>query len=213
MDKIRVLIADDHALFREGIRMILEAQPDIEIVGEAEDGQQVIEEARRVRPDVVVMDIAMPVMDGLQATRVLREELPGVRILALTMHEHRGYVLPMLTLGASGYVLKRAASTELVEAIRRVYANEAYLYPPVAKALLEEYRKEASSHGGGSLTERELEVLQLVTEGMTSQEIADRLFISVRTVETHRKHIMEKLGLHTPADLVKYALRQGLIHL
>lgn len=213
MTKIRVLIADDHALFREGIRMILEAQPDIEIVGEAEDGQQVIEEARRVRPDVVVMDIAMPVMDGLQATRVLREELPGVRILALTMHEHRGYVLPMLTLGASGYVLKRAAGTELVEAIRRVHANEAYLYPPVAKALLEEYRKEASSHGGGSLTERELEVLQLVTEGMTSQEIADRLFISVRTVETHRKHIMEKLGLHTPADLVKYALRQGLIRL
>lgn len=193
--------------------MILEAQPDIEVVGEAEDGQAALEQARRTHPHVVVMDIAMPVMDGLEATKVLREELPEVRILALTMHDHRGYVLPMLTLGASGYVLKRAASSELVEAIRRVHANEAYLYPPVAKALLEEYRKETSTQEAGGLTERELEVLQLVAEGRTSQEVADRLFISVRTVETHRKHIMEKLGLHTPADLVKYALRQGLIHL
>lgn len=193
--------------------MILEAQPDIEVVGEAEDGQAALEQARRTHPHVVVLDIAMPVMDGLEATKVLREELPEVRILALTMHDHRGYVLPMLTLGASGYVLKRAASSELVEAIRRVHANEAYLYPPVAKALLEEYRKEASPQEAGGLTERELEVLQLVAEGRTSQEVADRLFISVRTVETHRKHIMEKLGLHTPADLVKYALRQGLIRL
>ncbi len=193
--------------------MILEAQPDIEVVGEAEDGQAALEQARRTHPHIVVMDIAMPVMDGLEATKVLREELPEVRILALTMHDHRGYVLPMLTLGASGYVLKRAASSELVEAIRRVHANEAYLYPPVAKALLEEYRKETSTQEAGGLTERELEVLQLVAEGRTSQEVADRLFISVRTVETHRKHIMEKLGLHTPADLVKYALRQGLIHL
>ncbi len=193
--------------------MILEAQPDIEVVGEAEDGQAALEQARRTHPHIVVMDIAMPVMDGLEATKVLREELPEVRILALTMHDHRGYVLPMLTLGASGYVLKRAASSELVEAIRRVHANEAYLYPPVAKALLEEYRKETSTQEAGGLTERELEVLQLVAEGRTSQEAADRLFISIRTVETHRKHIMEKLGLHTPADLVKYALRQGLIHL
>ncbi len=193
--------------------MILEAQPDIEVVGEAEDGQAALEQARRTHPHIVVMDIAMPVMDGLEATKVLREELPEVRILALTMHDHRGYVLPMLTLGASGYVLKRAASSELVEAIRRVHANEAYLYPPVAKALLEEYRKETSTQEAGGLTERELEVLQLVAEGRTSQEVADRLFISVRTVETHRKHIMEKLDLHTPADLVKYALRQGLIHL
>ncbi len=193
--------------------MILEAQPDIEVVGEAEDGQAALEQARRTHPHIVIMDIAMPVMDGLEATKVLREELPEVRILALTMHDHRGYVLPMLTLGASGYVLKRAASSELVEAIRRVHANEAYLYPPVAKALLEEYRKETSTQEAGGLTERELEVLQLVAEGRTSQEVADRLFISVRTVETHRKHIMEKLDLHTPADLVKYALRQGLIHL
>ncbi len=193
--------------------MILEAQPDIEVVGEAEDGQAALEQARRTHPHVVVMDIAMPVMDGLEATKVLREELPEVRILALTMHEHRGYVLPMLTLGASGYVLKRAASSELVEAIRRVHANEAYLYPPVAKALLEEYRKETAPQEAGGLTERELEVLQLVAEGQTSQEVADRLFISVRTVETHRKHIMEKLSLHTPADLVKYALRRGLIRL
>lgn len=181
------------------------------MVGEAENGQEAIEQARRLHPDVVLMDIAMPVIDGLQATRVLREELPDVHILALTMHDHRGYVLPMLTLGASGYVLKRAASSELVDAIRIVHADESYLYPSVAKALLEEYRRVASSREADGLTERELEVLQLVAEGLTSQEAAGRLFISVRTVETHRKHLMEKLGLHSPADLVRYAIRRGFV--
>lgn len=212
MERIRVLIADDHALFREGLRVILEAHPDIEVVGEAANGREALEEARRLHPDVVVMDVAMPVMDGLQATKALREELPDVRILALTMHDHRGYVLPMLTLGATGYVLKSAAGSELVEAIRLAHVGESYLHPSVARALLEEYRRQAPGRADG-LTERELEVLQLVAEGLTSQEVAKRLFISVRTVETHRKHIMEKLGLRTPTDLVKYAIRRGLIHI
>ncbi len=189
----------------------MEAQPDIVVVGEAENGQEAIEQAGRLRPDVVLMDIAMPVMDGLEATKVLRKELPDVRILALTMHDHRGYVLPMLTLGASGYVLKRAASSDLVDAIRLVHSDESYLYPSVARALLEEYRRERPSREADGLTERELEVLQLVAEGLTSQEVAGRLFISVRTVETHRKHVMEKLGLHTAADLVRYAIRRGLV--
>lgn len=213
MERVRVLIADDHALFREGLRLILQGQPDIEVVGEAGDGQEAVEQARRLRPDVVVMDVAMPVMDGVQATKLLLQEFPEMRILALTMHDHRSYVLPMLTLGASGYVLKQAASSELVGAIRLAAAGESYLYPPIARALLEDYRRQASVQEADGLTERELEVLQLVAEGLTSQEVSARLFISTRTVETHRKHIMEKLDLHTPADLVKYAIRRGLINL
>lgn len=183
------------------------------MVGEARNGQEAVEQARRLHPDVVVMDVAMPVMDGVQATRLLLQEFPEMRILALTMHDHRGYVLPMLTLGASGYVLKQAASSELVGAIRLAAAGESYLYPSVAKALLEDYRRQAFVREADGLTERELEVLQLVAEGLTSQEVGERLFISTRTVETHRKHIMEKLGLRTAADLVKYAIRRGLINL
>ncbi|MDR5694613.1 MAG: response regulator transcription factor [Armatimonadota bacterium] len=208
---IRILIVDDHALFREGIRMILEAQPDIEVVGEAEDGEQALALVEEVRPDVVIMDIAMPGIGGLEATRRIKAAHPEVRILALTMHDHKEYVLPMLGFGASGYVVKRAAASELVQAIRSVYKDESYLYPSVAKALLEEYRRRVPAGEEDGLTEREQEVLRLIAEGLTNQEIAQRLYLSVRTVETHRKNIMEKLGLHTSADLVRYAIRKGLI--
>lgn len=209
--KIRVLLVDDHALFREGIRMILEAQPDIEVVGEAGDGEQALTLLEKTRPDVVILDIAMPGLDGLETTKRIKATHPKVRILALTMHDHKEYVLPMLRLGASGYVVKRAAASELVQAIRSVYRDESYLYPSVARALLEEYRRSALPEEDDGLTGREKEVLRLIAEGLTNQEIASRLYISVRTVETHRKNLMEKLGLHTAADLVRYAIRKGLV--
>jgi len=208
--KVRVLIVDDHALFREGIRMILEAQPDIEVVGEAGDGGEALALVEQTRPDIVILDIAMPGLDGLEATKRIKATHPEVRILVLTMHDHKEYVLPMLRLGASGYVVKRAAASELVQAIRSVYRDESYLHPSAARAVLEEYRRRAVPDEEGGLTEREKEVLRLIAEGLTNQEIARRLYISVRTVETHRKNLMEKLGLHTSADLVRYAIRKGL---
>ncbi|MDR7433532.1 MAG: response regulator transcription factor [Armatimonadota bacterium] len=215
MKKIRVLIADDHTIVREGIRMILTAQPDIEVVGEAANGQEAIELTRKLRPDVVVMDISMPGVSGIHATKAIKAEMPEVNVLALTMHEDETYVFQLLKAGAAGYVLKRGAASDLVNAVRAASKGEAFLYPSVAKAVVQDYlqRVEAGEERErwDGLTQREREILKLIAEGYTNQEIAQKLYISVKTVQTHRAHILEKLGLHDRTELVRYAIRKGLI--
>ncbi|MCL6552723.1 MAG: response regulator transcription factor [Armatimonadota bacterium] len=214
-DKIRILIADDHSIVREGVRMILAGQDDFEVVGEAATGREAVEQARRLRPDVVVMDISMPDLNGIQATELIRRELPEVQVLGLTMHEEGNYVFELLKVGAAGYVLKRAAAEDLVAAVRAAHRGEAFLYPSVAKMVVQDFLQRASpkekEHALDGLTEREREVLTLIAEGYTNQEIANRLYISIKTVQTHRAHIMEKLNLHDRAELVRYAIRKGLI--
>ncbi len=214
-EEIRVLIADDHAIVRDGVRMILEAQKDIVVVGEACNGREAVEKARALLPDVVLMDIAMPEMTGLQATEVVKRELPAVQVVVLTMHEDYQYFFEVLRAGASGYILKGAATAELLTAIRAAHDGGVYLHPTVAKNLVADYVKrmepgeEKARYDG--LSERERQVLTLVAEGRTSQQVADELFLSINTVQTHRAHIMEKLNLQNRAELIRYALRKGLI--
>lgn len=214
MGKIRVLLVDDHAILREGIRALLALSKDIDVVGEAADGQTGIECARELAPDVVLMDIAMPVLDGLEATRRIKERQKGTKVLILTQHENREYVYPILKAGADGYVLKKAAGTELISAIRAVHEGGTFLYPSVAKAVVEDYLRPdgtVAERRHARLTDREVEVLKLVAEGRSNQEIADLLCLSVKTVTGHRTNIMEKLDLHSRTELVKYAIRTGLV--
>lgn len=215
MKKIRILLADDHAIVRAGLRLLLESQPDMEVVGEAADGRETIWRVRELRPDVVVMDITMPDLNGLEATRRIKEENPHAQILALTMHEDERYFFQMVHAGASGYVVKGAPPTDLLAAIRSVHQGQAYLYPSLAKKLLEEYlsRAKEEKEAYDDLTDREREVLRLIAEGRTSKEIAEHLYLSVHTVERHRQNIMGKLRLHNRAELIKYAIRKGLIEL
>ena len=214
MDKIRVLIADDHRLVRAGIRLLLEGAPDIEVVGEAGSGWEAIEQATRLAPDVVLMDIAMGDLSGLEATQEIKERTPQVNILALTMHDREEYFFAMLKAGALGYVLKESEPQELLLAIRAVQRGEAYLSPCVTKAVLEDYLAHGSSQAPSrydSLTLREKEVLRLAAEGKTTPQIAAMLHLSVKTVEKHRASMMQKLGLQSLPELIKYAIRKGLI--
>lgn len=210
---IRIVIAEDHAIVREGIRMILSTQPEFVVVGEAGDGEEAVVLARALRPDVVVMDITMPRLGGIDATQQIRQLCPQTQVLILTMHEDQTYVFRLLQLGAAGYVLKRAAATDLVEAVRAAHRGEAFLYPAVARSLLQDYLDRLRRGGvrGDGLTEREREVLVLIAEGLTNLQIAGRLSISVKTVQTHRTHIIKKLDLHDRSLLVRYAVRKGLI--
>lgn len=215
-DRIRVLLVDDHAILREGIRAMLSLSKDIEVVGEADDGQAAIECTEGLSPDVVLMDIAMPGMDGLEATRRIKDRFRNVKVLILTQHENREYVYPILKAGADGYVLKKAAGTELLSAIRAVNQGGTFLYPSVAKTVVEDYLRPdgtISERRHSRLTDREIEVLKLVAEGRSNQEIANLLCLSVKTVTGHRTNIMEKLDLHSRTELVKYAIRTGLIQL
>lgn len=213
--KIRVLLADDHTILRAGLRMMLNAQPDIEVVGEASDGRQAITEAQRLVPEVILMDITMPECNGIEATRQVKRLLPDVRVLVLTMHENEEYLFQVLRAGASGYMLKEAADTELISAIRVVSSGRFYLSPSAQTMMVSDYlqrvRTGEERDSYGALTEREREILKLVAEGYTNNQIAERLFISPKTVDTHRTHIMDKLNLHSRAELVKYAMRRGLL--
>jgi len=216
-DEIRLFLADDHAVVRSGLRMLLQAQPDMKIVGEAETGQEAIRRVVELRPDVVLMDIEMPGMNGIEATRRIKAEAPQAAVLALTMYEDDQYFFEMLRAGASGYVPKRAAPDELVSAIRAVSRGEVYLYPSLAGRLVQDYLRRGPAGEGeppaDELTPREQEVLTLIAEGFSNNEIADRLVISAKTVDRHRENLMRKLNLHNRVDLVKYALRKGLIGL
>jgi len=210
----KVLLADDHAILREGLRMVLDAQPQIKVVGEADNGREAVDMAEKLQPDVVVMDIAMPTLNGLEATRQIKKRWPQIRVVILTMHENHQYLMQIVKAGATGAVLKRSAGTELLTAIRAAAHGESYFSPAIASMMLEDYRVRLSDDEGDSLellTEREREVLQLVAEGKTNQEIADALFLSIKTIQTHRAHIMEKLGVHDRTDLVKYAIRVGMV--
>ena len=215
MDRIRVFLVDDHVLFRDGLRALLAGCEDMEVVGEAGDGQEAVARVPGARPDVVLMDIAMPGLGGLEATLALRRVYPPARILVLTQYESREYVTRFLKAGAAGYVLKKAAGPELIAAIRAVAAGQAVLHPSVTAEVIEGYLKGSRPEPGEaayeSLTERERQVLKLIAEGQTSKEIAGALDISVKTVVTHRTNLMQKLGLHNRAELVKYAVRLGLI--
>lgn len=212
MPKIRVLLVDDHAILREGLRSLLSLQDDIEVVGEAADGQAALELVGLLQPDVVVMDIAMPVMDGLEATRCLKKEHPETRVLILTQHDNREYVFSLLQAGASGYVLKKAGGAEVITAIRGVYAEGAFLPPHIAREIMERYiQRPPEETGRPHLTDREQEVLRLVAEGQSNKEIAELLCLSVKTVMVHRTNIMAKLDIHNRTELVKYAIRHGIV--
>jgi len=210
MAKIRVLVVDDHAILRDGIRALLTLHEDIEVVGEAAEGREAIDKVRQFLPDVVLMDIAMPLMDGLEATRRIHKENPQAKVLILTQHDNKEYMLSSVKAGAAGCVPKRAVASELVSAIRVVYQGDSYLYPSVAKVLIGDYLQHVEQDSYDSLTNREREVLKLVAEGHTSREIADLLYVSIKTVLGHRTKIMEKLDIHNRTELVKYAIRKGL---
>lgn len=216
MATIKLILADDHEMVRSGIRMLLESKTDIEIIGEAKTGSETVELVRTLKPDIVLMDIQMPDMNGIEATRQIRELVPDVAILALTMHEDDQYFFEMLNAGASGYVPKRAAPDELITGIRTVFKGQVYLYPTLAKKLVKEYlqRSEGTdAQEADVLTKREKEVLIQIAEGLTNQQIASKLFISEKTVDRHRENTMRKLNLHSRIELVKYALKKGLIDL
>ncbi len=212
---IRILLADDHTILRAGLRMMLNAQPDFEVVGEAQDGRQAIQEAQRLQPDVILMDITMPDMNGIEATRQIKKLLPETKVLMLTMHEHDEYVFQALRAGASGYMLKEAADTDLISALRVIQNGQFYLSPTAQSVMVGDYlqrvRTGEEKDSYSSLTEREREILKLVAEGYTNNKIAERLIISPKTVDTHRTHVMDKLNLHSRAELVKYAMRRGLL--
>lgn len=214
MNKIRVLLADDHTILREGIRALLDDQADIEVIGEAEDGQSTVKMVAKLKPDVVIMDIAMPLLNGLEATRQIQRDYPQVKVLILTMHENEEYIRQVLAAGALGYVLKDAAARDLLGAIRAVHQGEAVLSPAITRLVIEDYlrwgdiRPADTSNG---LTPREREVLQLIAEGYTNKEIAEILSLSVKTIQSHRTNLMSKLDLHDRGELIKYAIQKKII--
>ncbi|MCA9868031.1 MAG: response regulator transcription factor [Anaerolineae bacterium] len=216
-DPIRLLLADDHAVVRSGLRLLLESQPDMAIIGEAETGEEAVRRTAELRPDVVLMDIEMPGINGIEATRRIKGQSPATAVLALTMYEDDQYFFEMLRAGAAGYVPKRAAPDELASAIRAVSRGDVFIHPSLAGRLVQDYllRRDTDEQEPpiDDLTPREQEVLTLIAEGLSNGEIAERLVISIKTVDRHRENIMRKLNLHNRVDLVKYALRKGLIDL
>jgi two-component system, NarL family, response regulator NreC len=213
--KIRLLLVDDHAVVRSGLRMLLMNEEDMDIVGEAGNAVDALEAARTLKPDVILMDIGLPDMSGIEATREIRQQFPDMAVIALTIHEDEEYFFKMLDAGARGYVPKRAAPEELITAIRAAAANEVYIYPSLAKLLVRDYlsqdRSAEQSIALDNLTEREREVLACLADGKSNDEIAEALVISPKTVARHRENIMHKLNLHSRADLVRYAIRKGII--
>ncbi|MEW8978083.1 MAG: response regulator transcription factor [Symbiobacterium sp.] len=213
---IRVLICDDHMMVRQGVRMVLQSEPDLELVGEAGRGEEVVELTKQLRPDVVIMDISLPDISGIEATKRIKEAVPETRVIGLTMHEEEPYVLEFLRAGADAYIVKRSAAADLVGAIRAVMEGQAVLDPAVTRAVVSGYVSRPNPAAARAqepcpLTPREREILILVAEGLTNAEIAKRLFISEKTVQTHRSNMLDKLGIHDRTELVRYAIRQGLV--
>jgi DNA-binding NarL/FixJ family response regulator len=216
MDKIRVLLADDHAILRDGIRALLEDEPDMLVVGEAEDGHTAVRLIGELAPDVVLLDIGMPLLNGLDAARQIKRDYPKTRVLILTMHENEEYVRQVLASGALGYILKDAAASDLLEAIRAVHRGEAVLSPAITRLVIEDYLRWGdlqSTQQENDLSPREREVLQLIAEGYTNKQIAEILVISVKTVQTHRTNLMSKLDLHDRGELIKYAIQKKIIEI
>ena len=214
--KIRVMLADDHRLFRDGLRTLLEQQPDVEVAGMAVDGQSVLTEVEKYRPEVVLMDVSMPGLNGIETTRRLHAERPEICVLMLSMHADQRFVVEALRAGALGYVLKDCEISELLEAIRAVHKRQVFLSPPIAMGVVRDYLSLACNRPESAfsvLSAREREVLQMLSEGSSTKEIAGELRVSIKTIETHRKNIMDKLGIHSIAELTRYAIREGLTHL
>jgi DNA-binding NarL/FixJ family response regulator len=214
MDMIRILLADDHAIVRQGLRALLSNVHDIEVVAEAEDGREALEKAERHKPDVIIMDFAMPGLNGLEGTRRIANHLPSAKVLVLTMHNNEEYILQCLKAGAAGYLLKDAIADELIEAVRTIMTHKRFISPSLSAETLEYYinRLDAGKLASPleSLTAREREVLQLIAEGHTNKKIASMLSISVKTVETHRAHLMDKLNIHDQAGLIRFAIQHGI---
>jgi len=212
MDKISVLIADDHRLVRDGLKTIIDSSNDIHVVGEASNGLEVLKKVEELQPNVVLLDISMPKLNGMEAARRIRKEHPETKILILTMHEEEEYSLKMVRIGVSGYLLKDSTALEVMEAIRSVYSGKAFFSPQVAKVIAESYREAVAGKEDPyeRLNDREREVLQLITEGHTNKKIAELLFISPKTVDNHRTNLMRKLDIHSTADLVRWATKRGM---
>ncbi len=209
----RILLADDHAIIRQGLCSLLEKQPDIEVVGAAENGRKALELVRELAPDIVIMDISMPNLNGIDATRKIVDELGGTKVIALSIHSSRRFVTEMLKAGASGYLLKECLFDELIEAIRTVLSGGVYLSPRITGVVVDDYVKRLTTKyepEAPPLTEREREVLQLMAEGRSTKQIALQLHVSTKTIESNRRNVMDKLGIHSVAELTKYAVREGL---
>ena len=216
MDELRVLLGDDHTVLRQGLRKILEDRRDWRVVAEAGNGRDAVREAIELNPDVAVLDIGMPLLNGIEATRQIIRRAPAVRILILSMHSDQAYVTQAVQAGARGYILKESAGSELMAAIAAVVAGKSFFSPAVAQVVFDDYVRSLTQRGitdrYDALSEREREVLQLVAEGKSSKEIADVLSLSPATVETHRAHLLQKLGLRNTAEVVRYAARRGIVH-
>jgi DNA-binding NarL/FixJ family response regulator len=213
LSNISVLLVDDHTILREGLRALLNCYDDVQVVGEAKNGAIALDQVEALRPDVVIMDIAMPVMDGFESTRLIHQNYPQSRVLVLTQYEEKEYVLPLLQAGASGFVLKQALGTDLINAIRTVAQGGTFLYPSVATVALEELRKPTKeTEEGNALTLREREILSQIVGGKTNAQIAAALSLSIKTIEWHRGNLMSKLGVHSVADLVRKAMQDHLIN-
>jgi two-component system, NarL family, response regulator NreC len=215
MKKLRLLLADDHSVMRSGLRALLERQQNLEVVGETENGREAVQLAEKLKPDVVVMDVGMPLLNGIEATKAILKEQPNTVVIILSMHADETYVMRALKAGARGYLLKDSAAGDLLNAIQTVSQNKSYFSPKVSHILAEDYVRVLKQKGEVDsyelLTDREREILQLLAEGKANKEVATSLNISPYTVETHRKHILEKLNLHNPAELILYAVRKGII--
>lgn len=213
---VKIILADDHRIMREGLRALLEREAGIEVIAEADNGRTTVELSRKLNPDVVVIDIGMPDLNGIDATRQIISESPAVKVIALSMHSDRKFVREMLSAGASGYLLKDSAFEELGTALATVINNQTYLSPKIADTVVKDYLgkiEPKESKVPPALTKREREVLQLIAEGRTTKDIASHLYVSIKTIETHRKQIMDKVGLNSVAELTKYAIREGLTSL
>src|SRR5690554_787646 len=211
---IKVLIADDHQLSREGLVNLISSAPDIEVIGEAKDGLEATKQAKKLNPDLILIDIGMPVMNGIEATKTIKRDDPQIKIIAVSMHSDRQFVKGVLEAGADGYLLKNCTYRQLIDAIQSVVSGKKYLSDDITEMVIQGYLDpEEEIENKNDLSERELEVLKLYAEGKSTREISERLFISVKTVGTHKQHIFEKLGIKSNADMIKYAIREGLIQL